>query len=159
MNPAPTPGSYRRRKLMLTFAALAAASMLAAGCSSSPSHSSGGNNSTSAQNSGSARETAETRLAQIGAQLGAVLADYQVGQKARAHTLAKSVSANLYEGTTEGIVSSIDPAVERQIDSLLAATLPGAIQNGESVSQVAVLVHRAQSLAASGLAAIHKSES
>ena len=87
------------------------------------------------------------------------LADYRSGKKQQAYTLAKSVSAKLYEGTTEGIVSRIDPAGERQIDSLLAATIPAAIQNGEAASQVAVLIHRGQALAASCLAAIHKSES
>lgn len=156
-----------RLPLRLIITALAAVALLATGCGSSgtptgssshspesSSHSAEGGS----QSSDSARETAEQRLEEIGPQLSTVLADYRAGKKQQAYTLAKSVSAHLYEGTTEGIVSQIDAAGERQIDPLLAATLPAAIHNGESTSQVAALVHQAQGLAASCLAAIHKSE-
>ena len=155
---------HRPRLLPLTVAvmALAVVPLLAAGCGSSSSstsesssHSSEGSSSGS---SDSARETAEKRLEAIGPQLAKVLTVYKAGNKQEAATMAKSVSSNLYEGTTEGIVSKIDPAGERQIDPLLASTIPAAITNGESASQVAVLIHQGQTLAASCLAAIHKSE-
>lgn len=156
----------RRLLAIPVLTALTVLPLLATGCgSTSPSggssHASGtaSHSSDSSSSSDSARETAETRLEAIGPHLGTALADYRSGKKQEAYTLAKSVSANLYEGTTEGIVSRIDPAGERQIDSLLAATIPAAIQNGEAASQVAVLIHRGQALAASCLAAIHKSES
>jgi hypothetical protein len=157
----------RRLPLRLIITALAVLPLLATGCSSSgtpadtSSHSpesSTHSDEGGSQSSDSARETAEQRLEDMGPQLAAVLADYRSGKKQQAYTLAKSVSAHLYEGTTEGIVSRIDPAGERQIDPLLAATLPAAIHNGESTSQVAALVHQAQGLATSCLAAIHKSE-
>jgi hypothetical protein len=147
----------------LVLPVVAVLSLLAAGCSSSssstPSGSSSHSGDSSSSSSDSARETAETRLEAIPAQLSKVLADYKSGNKQAAETLAKSTSAKLYEGTTEGIVAKMDPAGERQIDPLLAATIPAAISNGESVSQVTVLIHQGQTLAASCLAAIHKSES
>ncbi len=143
------------------FAGLAAIALLAAGCSStsSTSKSSDSHSSESSPGNGdAARETAETRLEAIGPRLGTVLADYRAGKRQQAYNLAKSVSDDLYEGTTEGIVSSIDPAGERQIDALLATTLPVAIHNADPDSQVAALVHQAQMLATSCLAAIHHSE-
>lgn len=161
-----TPRRPRSRLTLRLITALAALSLLAAGCSSSGgttasnSGRSGHSDShdTSSHSSDSNRESAERRLEKIGPQLSVVLADYRAGNKTQAYALAKSVSHNLYEGIAEGIVSTIDPAVERQIDSLLAATLPSAIQNGEPVSAVAALIRRAQALAASGLTAIHQSE-
>jgi cytochrome c-type biogenesis protein len=106
----------------------------------------------------SARETAERRLEAIGTQLPAVLAAYKNGKTQQAYTMAKSISAKLYEGTTEGICSKTDSRDDRQIDSLLAATLPAAIQNHESAGQVATLTARAQALARGCLNAIHRSE-
>lgn len=162
-----TPRRPRSRLTLRLITALAALSLLAAGCSSSggttasnSGRSDHGSDShdTSSHSSDSNRESAERRLEKIGPQLSVVLADYRAGNKTQAYALAKSVSHNLYEGIAEGIVSTIDPAVERQIDSLLAATLPSAIQNGEPVSAVAALIRRAQALAASGLTAIHQSE-
>jgi hypothetical protein len=158
-------GYHRARLLSSTVVvmALAVVPLLAAGCggsgNSSPSESS--SHSSEAGSSGSsdsARETAESRLEEIGPQLAKVLTVFRAGNKQEAATMAKAVSSNLYEGTTEGIVSHIDPAGERQIDPLLASTIPAAISNGESASQVAALIHQGQSLAASCLAAIHKSE-
>lgn len=155
---------HRLRLLPLTVAvmALAVVPLLAAGCgsgsSSTPESSSHSDESSSSGSSDSARETAEKRLEAIGPQLAKVLTVYKAGNKQEAATMAKSVSSNLYEGTTEGIVSNIDPAGERQIDPLLASTIPAAITNGESASQVAVLIHQGQTLAASCLTAIHKSE-
>ena len=149
-----------RLPLSLASAAIVLAPLLVAGCGgsgSSPSADSS-HSGDSSQNV-SARETAETRLEAIPGQLGKVLADYKSGNKQAAYTLAKSTSSKLYEGTTEGIVSTIDPAGEHQIDPLLAATIPAAIQNGESVSAVTALIHQGQTLAASCLAEIHKSES
>lgn len=153
-------GPHGRHRLTLIITAVAAVSLLTGGCSSSSrtSGDTGGTRASETHSSDSARETAERRLEQIGPQLGAVLTDYRAGKKSQAYDLAKSVSVNLYEGTAEGIVSSIDPAVERQIDTLLAATLPAAIKNGDPASQVATLVHQAQTLAASGLSAIHNAE-
>lgn len=145
----------RRIKLALLLAPLAAISLLAGACSSSPASGSSGGSKSSGD---TARETAETRLEAIGPKLATVLVDYRAGKKQQAYNLAKSVSSNLYEGTTEGIVSGIDPAGERQIDPLLAATLPAAIQSGESTTQVAALIHRAQALATSCLNTIHGSE-
>jgi hypothetical protein len=155
---------HRLRHLPLTIAvaAVAVVSLLAAGCgssgSSSPSAGSSHSDKTASPSSDTARETAEKRLEAIPAQLTKVLAVYKSGNKQQAYTMAKSVSTSLYEGTTEGIVSNMDPAGERQIDPLLAATLPAAIQNGESTSLVAALIHQAQALASSCLDAIHKSE-
>jgi hypothetical protein len=155
---------HRLRFLPLTVVvmALAVVPLLAAGCGGSSSSSTSGSSSHSDEGSSSgsdsARETAESRLEAIGPQLAKVLTVYKAGNKQKAATMAKSVSANLYEGTTEGIVSKIDPAGERQIDPLLASTIPAAITNGESASQVAVLIHQGQTLAGSCLAAIHKSE-
>lgn len=146
--------------LTVVMMALPVVPLLAAGCGSSStaessSHSSEGSSSGS---SDSARETAEKRLEAIPAQLAKVLTVYKAGNKQEAATMAKSVSSNLYEGTTEGIVSKTDPAGERQIDPLLASTIPAAISNGESASQVAALIHQGQTLASSCLDAIHKSE-
>lgn len=155
---------HRLRLLPLTVAvmALPVVPLLAAGCgsssSSTPESSSHSSEGGSSGSSDSARETAEKRLEAIGPQLAKVLTVYKAGNKQEAATMAKSVSSNLYEGTTEGIVSNIDPAGERQIDSLLASTIPAAISNGESGSQVAALIHEGQTLAASCLDAIHKSE-
>lgn len=145
----------------LAFTTLAVVSLLAAGCSSSGSSTPSPDSSHSRDSSQNvtARETAETRLEAIPAQLGKVLVVYKSGNKQRAYTMAKSVSAKLYEGTAEGIVSAVDPAGERQIDPLLAATIPAAIKNGESVSAVTALIHEGQTLARSCLAEIHKSES
>jgi hypothetical protein len=153
---------HRLRLLPLTFVVMALVVMplLAAGCGGSSSPSAGSSHSDKAASSSSdtARETAEKRLEAIPGQLSKVLATYKSGNKQQAYTMAKSVSTDLYEGTTEGIVSNMDPAGERQIDPLLAAALPAAIQNGESTSQVAALIHQAQMLASSCLDAIHKSE-
>ena len=154
---------HRLRLLPLTVVvmALAVVPLLAAGCgssSSTPESSSHSSEGSSSGSSDSARETAEKRLEAIGPQLAKVLTVYKAGNKQEAATMAKSVSSNLYEGTTEGIVSKIDPAGERQIDPLLASTIPAAISNGESASQVTVLIHQGQTLAASCLDAIHKSE-
>lgn len=156
--------AYPRLRLLpltVVVTALAVVPLLAAGCgssSSTPESSSHSSESSSSGSSDSARETAEKRLEAIGPQLAKVLTVYKAGNKQEAATMAKSVSSNLYEGTTEGIVAKIDPAGERQIDPLLASTIPAAIGNGESTSQVTVLIHQGQTLAASCLAAIHKSE-
>lgn len=155
---------HRLRLLPLTVLvmALAVVPLLAAGCgsssSSTPGSSSHSSDSSSSGSSDSARETAEKRLEAIGPQLAKILAVYKAGNKQQAYTMAKSLSTNLYEGTTEGIVSQMDPAGERQIDPLLASAIPAAISNGESASQVAVLIHQGQTLASSCLGAIHKSE-
>lgn len=155
--------NHRPRPLRPTLALtmLAVVPLLAVGCGSSGSSSPSADSSHSGDSSQNvtARETAETRLEAIPAQLGKVLVVYKSGNKQRAYTMAKSVSATLYEGTTEGIVSAIDPAGERQIDPLLAATIPAAIQSGESVTAVTALIHAGQTLARSCLAEIHKSES
>lgn len=155
----------RRRASTATAAAVLA--LLAAGCASAsgaPSARStrsgdAGGTASAAPTGDAARETAETRLHTIGTQLATVLADYRGGRKQQAYTLAKSISTDLYEGTTEGIVSKMDPAGERQIDPLLAATLPAAIQSGGPASQIAALVHQGQTLASSCLDTIHKAES
>lgn len=153
---------HRRLPLTIAVAAFAVVSLLAAGCggssSSSPPAGSSHSTESSASSSDAARETAEKRLETISGQLGKVLAAYKSGKKQQAYTLAKSVSTNLYEGTTEGIVSKMDPAGERQIDPMLATTIPAAIQNSESASAVAALIHQAQTLASSCLDAIHKEE-
>lgn len=149
------------RSLPLTIAAAAFAvvSLLAAGCGgSSPPSGSSHTGVGASSSSDTARETAEKRLEAIPGQLGKVLAAYKSGNKQQAYTMAKSVSASLYEGTTEEIVAKIDPAGNRQIDPLLAATLPAAIQSGESASQIAALIHQGQALASDCLSAIHKSE-
>lgn len=104
------------------------------------------------------RETAEGRLNQIGQRLDSVLADYTSGKRDQAYTEAKAVSAHLYEGTTEGVVAKDAPAVQRQLDSLLATTLPTAIHNNSSVAKVATLVHHAEHLTRQGLTAIKKTE-
>lgn len=144
----------------LAFTVLAVVSLLVAGCSSgSSSPSPDSSHSRDSSQNDTARETAETRLEAIPARLGRVLVVYQSGSKQQAYTMAKAVSGQLYEGTTEGIVSAIDPGGERQIDPLLAATIPAAIKNGESVSAVTALIHQGQALARSCLAEIHKSES
>jgi hypothetical protein len=153
----------RRLALSAVLTAAAVLSLLIAGCGgnsppASASHSSGSSSASAPQGGDAARETAERRLEAIGPQLGAVLADYRSGKKQQAYSIAKSISTNLYEGTTEGVVSKMDPAGERQIDPLLAATLPAAIQSGAPASQIAVLTHRAQMLAASCLDTIHHSE-
>lgn len=152
---------HRRLPLTIAAAALAAAPLLAAGCgSSNSSPPAGSSHSTeaSASSSDAARETAEKRLEAIPGQLSKVLAAYKSGKKRQAYAMAKAVSATLYEGTTEGIVSKMDPAGERQIDPMLATTIPAAIQNGESAGAVAALIHQAQTLASSCLDAIHKEE-
>lgn len=153
---------HRRLPLTIAVPAFAAVSLLAAGCggsnSSSPPAGSSHSTESSASSSDTARETAEKRLEAIPGQLGKVLAVYKSGKKQQAYAMAKSVSTNLYEGTTEGIVSKMDQAGERQIDPMLATTIPAAIQNGESASMVAALIHQAQTLASSCLDAIHKEE-
>lgn len=145
----------RRMPRRLGLAAVIALALLAAGCGgSSSSHSPAG----SPQSSGATRETAEKRLQIISTELGTVLTDYKNGKTQEAYTLAKSITANLYEGTTEGLVSQIDPADDRPLDSLLAATLPAAIHSGEPASQIASLTHRAQALASRCLDAIRHTE-
>jgi hypothetical protein len=140
-------------------AAIAAASLLATGCSSHSAASPGGDKSRDASSSGdTARESAERSLGTIPAKLATILVDYKAGKKQQAYNLAKATSDNLYEGTTEGVVAAMDPAGERQIDPLLAATLPAAIQSGGSVAEVAALIHQAQALARSCLDAIHHHE-
>lgn len=157
------PTCHLLRACMLATAAMASM-LLAAGCGGSgPAAGSSHNRDTASaastgQVSDTARETAESRLETIGTKLATVLADYRSGRKQRAYALAKSISTNLYEGTTEGIVAKMDPAGERQIDPLLAATLPAAIQNGEPVSQIAALTHQAQMLARDCLDTIHHQE-
>lgn len=157
-----TAPNWQRLPLTLAVTAAALISLLAAGCggstSSSPSAGSSHSSESASSSGDTARETAEKRLEAIGPQLTKVLTMYKAGNKQQAYTMAKSVSTNLYEGTTEGIVSKADPAGERQIDPLLASTIPAAISNGESASQVAVLIHQGQTLASSCLDAIHKSE-
>jgi len=157
----------RRLPLTPLITAIAALALLTAACSSNSTPTAAGGTpgsgssspaASKADSGDAARETAETRLEAIGTQLGTVLADYRSGRTQQAYTLAKAISANLYEGTTEGIVAAIDPAGERQIDPLLAATLPGAIHNGEPASQIATLIHQAQALASSCLTAIHHTE-
>lgn len=141
--------------------ALAALALLSSACSSGSTPTPAASGSPAASTSGSfvtARETAETRLETIRTQLGTVLTDYRSGKKQQAYALAKAISANLYEGTAEGIVAPIDPAGERQLDPLLAATLPDAIKSGQSASQIAILIHRAQALASSCLTAIRHTE-
>ena len=100
-----------RLPLRLIIAALAVLPLLAAGCGSSgapadsSSHSPGSSTHSDeggSQSSDSARETAEHRLEDIGPQLATVLADYRSGKKQQAYTLAKSVSAHLYEGPPRG---------------------------------------------------------
>jgi hypothetical protein len=153
---------HRLCHLPLTIAvtAVAVVSLLAAGCGSTSSPPAGSSHSgkTASSSSDTARETAEKRLEAIPGQLAKVLAAYKSGNKQQAYTMAKSVSTSLYEGTTEGIVSTMDPAGERQIDPLLASTIPAAIGNGESASQVAALIHQGQTLASTCLDAIHKHE-
>jgi hypothetical protein len=152
----------RRMPSTIVVLALAVVPLLAAGCgssgSSTPGSSSHSSEGSSPGSGDSARETAEKRLEAIGPQLAKVLTVYKAGHKQEAATMAKSVTASLYEGTTEGIVSKMDPADNRQLDPLLMATIPAAITNGESASQVAALIHQAQTLASSCLDAIHKSE-
>lgn len=162
---------HRARRVLKTLpaaTALASTALLAAACgSAAPAATSGSpgttlaSTSTSTATAGagdSARETAESRLEAIGTQLGTVLADYRAGKTQQAYTLAKSVSSSLYEGTTEGFCSRLDLADDRQVDSLLAATLPAAIQGHEAASQIAAPTTRAQALAAGCLNAIHRSE-
>lgn len=166
------------RYVWTTLTVLACAALLAAACSSgstgtaqtvgtattspasiataSPADIAG--STASSRNRDSERETAESRLEIIGSRLSTVLADYKSGKTQQAYTLAKSISVNLYEGPTEGICSKTAPSVERQIDPLLAATLPAAIQGKMSASQIAALTTRAQTLASGCLNAIHRSE-
>lgn len=143
--------TVRRRPLRLTSALVVAALAvlsLSAGCSS------GGSSSSSS----TARETAEKRLEAIGLQLAIVLSDYQHGKKQQAYTLAVTTSAHLYEGTTEHYVARVDLTDDRVLDPLLAATIPAAITNGQSASQVAALIRQAQTLAAKCLTTIHQTE-
>lgn len=137
---------YRRPHAGPVVTALAVAALLAVGCSSG-----------SGLNPAS-RETAEHRLEAIGPKLALVLADYQSGKRQQAYALATSISSTMYEGTAEGIVAKVDLAHDRQLDPLLAATLPYAISAGKPASQVAALVHRAQALAVTCLLSIKHTE-
>jgi hypothetical protein len=123
----------------LVVAALLPASVGLVGCGA-PSGGGSGSSSKSAQ-----REAAETNLRKIDSTLDQVVTAYKAGDMATAARLADQAT-KLYEGSTETTVTAADPAVERQLDPLLAATLPQMVKGSGSASDVESTCERGKSL-------------
>jgi hypothetical protein len=105
----------------------------------------------------SSREAAEDYLHKVIDQLDTVLADYRAGKTDEAYELAHTLGEG-YEGNTEQHVAKASPTVQRQLDPLIEATLPGAIKRNAPQQEVADLVQRAQALTTQGLEAVEKAE-
>jgi hypothetical protein len=148
------PHSRGRPIQLLALPIMVLAAVLLAGCSND------GTNNASSTTSGaesSQREAAEDYLHKIDGQLDTVLADYRAGRTDQAHELAESIGHG-YEGVPEETVAKASPTVQRQLDPLIEATLPGAIKRQAAESEVAGHVQRAQTLITQALEAIEKSE-
>lgn len=100
---------------------------------------------------------AEAYLRKSTEDLTTVLNDYKAGKKDQALELAKSLGEH-YEGVPEETVAKLAPAVNRQFDPLIEATLPGAIERGADVKEVTTLVGNAQKLIAQALQAVEENE-
>jgi hypothetical protein len=149
----------RHSGLVVLLAVLLAVVLLAACGDSTPSTTGNedGTATTTSGDAGSQREQAEDYLHQSIDQLDTVLADYRAGKTDEAYELAKSIGEG-YEGIPEETVAKASPTVQRQLDPLIEATLPGAIKRHANETEIAGFVQRAQTLITQGLEAIEKSE-
>jgi hypothetical protein len=156
-----TPHHPRGRQsgLVVVLAVLLAAVLLVACSDSTPSTTGNGDDTATTASGGAAstREQAEDYLHESIDQLDTVLADYRAGKTDEAYELAKSIGEG-YEGVPEETVAKASPTVQRQLDPLIEATLPGAIKAHANETEIASLVERAQALITEGLEAIEKSE-
>jgi hypothetical protein len=157
----PTHHRHRLRTGLIALLPAVLAATLIAGCGGGGASSSDSDRPAASTTGGSAakssREMAEDYLRKIIDQLDTVLADYRAGKTDEAYELAHSLGEG-YEGNTEQHVAKASPTVQRQLDPLIEATLPGAIKRNAPQQEVADLVQRAQALTTQALEAIEKAE-
>lgn len=103
------------------------------------------------------REAAETNLRKIDTTIDELVQAYKAGNRDEAQKLAQEAT-ELYEGPTEEVVSSADPADNRQLDPLLMATLPQKVKDGAPASDVESTANRAKSLCEQALKKLQGSE-
>ncbi len=152
-----TPAPHRQRLRTSLLVVLAAALIAGCGGGSRSSDSDRRTSTTGSTAAKSSREVAEDYLRKINDQLDTVLADYRNSKTDEAYELAKTLGKG-YEGVPEQTVAKASPTVQRQLDPLIEATLPGAIKRKAPQQEVADLVQRAQALTTQALEAIEKAE-
>jgi hypothetical protein len=117
----------------------------------------GGDEESGGGSGGGDKEAAETYLRKTTGQLDTVLADYRSGKKTEAHDLAETIGHD-YEGVPEETVAEVAPEINRQLDPLIEASLPGALEKGQPVAEIETLVQRAKTLITEALEKIEASE-
>jgi hypothetical protein len=139
-----TASRYRRGRLAIVGALAVASALILAGC--------GGGES------GEDFEKAEDSIHEIQRTLDDAVEKYKGGDTDEALQLAERAGLDLYEGQAEGVVADVAPSVNRQLDPLIEATIPGKIREEAPPEEVEEHVDRAQKLLSEALVEIEEAE-
>jgi hypothetical protein len=102
---------------------------------------------TACSNDDDERQTAIEGLEQINTLLDQALEAYRSGDPDTAYGHAQEAGHDIYETSeVEGVVARVAPGINRELDPLVEATIPAAIQNGAPVEEVDQLIARCQEL-------------